>query len=306
VRPWALPILVMAGCAAAPMENPVAPVYGTNAGERTEPPSLAEPPPEALEGLEGSAAPPPPRVRVGSGEGTGAGSGFGSGRGGFGGISATHNQGVARSAEMPAAAGEDPPVTLDGGPMAAVKRALDGLGLANLAFSPPAKMRVQEQRMVELLMSPTKSVEALRGDLVTAEGSEVASGVQVSPRMEAALTGAGFSVQALGPEQQVVNPAGTTRWAWNVTPTTPGKQTLHLVLSARVEVQGSDAPFVVRTFDRYIEVEITLMQRAEALLTAHWQWLWALLVPPALEWWRRWRKRSKEKKSSPSSGDGAA
>jgi hypothetical protein len=177
--------------------------------------------------------------------------------------------------------------------MAVVKRTLDGLGLANLAFSPPAKMRVQEKRMVELLMSPAKTAEALRGDLANTEGSGVASGVKVSPRMEATLTGAGFSIQALGPEQQVVNPVGTTRWAWDVTPTAPGKQSLHLALSARVEVQGSDTPFVVRTFDRHIEVEITPMQRAEAFLAEHWQWLWALVVPPGLEWWRRWRKKKK-------------
>jgi hypothetical protein len=178
-------------------------------------------------------------------------------------------------------------------PMAAVQGLLDGLGLGNLAFSPPERMQMKEKRMVELLLSPEQSAAKLKTQLAEPGAAQAVEGIKVSPRMEAALTGPGFTVEALTPSEQILSPKGTTRWAWSVVPTAPGKQSLHLSLSARIEVEGHDAPFVVRTFDREIRVEVTRLQQVEAFVESNWQWLWALLVPPALEWWRRKRKAAR-------------
>lgn len=180
-------------------------------------------------------------------------------------------------------------------PLAVVDRLLDGLGLANLAFSPPGQMVMEEKRVVELLLSPEQSTEVLKAQLAGADEASVQTAVdiKVSPRMEATLTGPGFSVEALTPPEQVVSRSGVTRWSWSVTPTTPGSQFLHLSLSARIEVEGRDTPFVVRTFDRVIEVEVTAMQQAKALVSEHGQWLWSTVLVPAFFWWRNKRKRAR-------------
>lgn len=72
------------------------------------------------------------------------------------------------------------------------------------------------------------------------------------------------------PDRQAVTSQQTTRWTWKVTPTGHGPQTLHLTLSAHIDVAGRDAPLVVRTFDRDIQVNITILQRVSGFIQKNW------------------------------------
>lgn len=259
-------------------------------------PQLSPPSPDELGGSDDEQA----AGELGHGEGIGTGSGFGRGTGrmGSGGLAraTAARDPVTVDPQLAVGSGAAPgPEPEPEGPMALVERVIGRLGEANIVFSPPVRMRVNEKRVVELLLSMQQSIEKLSRELMDATNAQAASGVKVSPRMEATLTGTGFEIQSLTPTEQVVSPSGTTRWSWELSPTKAGKQLLHLSLSARVEVEGRDAPFVVRTFDRAIEVEITPTQIAKGFVQEHWQWLWALLVPPAFEVWRRWRKKRKRK-----------
>ena len=106
--------------------------------------------------------------------------------------------------------------------------------------------------------------------------------------MEAQLTGSGFAIEAQEPDLQAVTSQKSTRWTWKVTPTGHGPQTLHLTLSAHIDVAGRDAPLVVRTFDRDIQVNITIPQRVSGFLQKNWQWLWAAIVVPIAGYlWKR-------------------
>ena len=98
--------------------------------------------------------------------------------------------------------------------------------------------------------------------------------------MEAQLTGTGFDIKAVTPALQGVTSEQTTRWQWEVTPTERGRQTLYLSLSAHIDVAGNDAPLVLRTFDREIQVNITAGQRVSGFVQGNWQWLWAAIVVP--------------------------
>ena len=152
-------------------------------------------------------------------------------------------------------------------------------------------MRYKQTRLVELLLSPSLSVAQLQAQLEHKAGVESAK-IRISNRMEAQLTGRGFAIEALVPDLQAIPSEQASRWRWNVTPTEHGNQRLHLVLSAHINVAGRDTPLVVRTFDRLIEVEITIRQRLSGFYQKNWQWLWAAgLVPIAGYIWRRWKKR---------------
>jgi hypothetical protein len=112
--------------------------------------------------------------------------------------------------------------------------------------------------------------------------------------MEANLSGQGFAIEALQPDLQAVGSTQPTKWRWNVIPKNPGTHSLHLTLSAHIPLEGQDTPYVIRTFDRNIQVEVTISQRISAFIGANWQWLWAAIVVPVAGYlWRRVKKGEK-------------
>ena len=172
-----------------------------------------------------------------------------------------------------------------------VDQSLRELNWGNIVFNVSETMRYEQPQAVELLLSPSLSVADLQAQLQQKAGAESAQ-VRISNRMEAQLTGRGFAIEALTPDLQAVTSQQATRWKWEVTPTEHGQQTLHLALSARLDVAGRDTPLVVRTFDREILVNITIPQRVSSFLEKNWQWLWAAVaVPIAGYLWKRRRKR---------------
>jgi hypothetical protein len=171
-----------------------------------------------------------------------------------------------------------------------VDQSVRQLDWGNFAFNAPTSMRYAQPQVVELLLSPSLSVADLQAQLQQQVGAESAR-AQISNRMEAQLTGNGFEIEAQMPDLQAVTSQQTTRWTWKVTPTGHGPQTLHLTLSAHIDVAGRDAPLVVRTFDRDIQVNITIPQRVSGFIQKNWQWLWAAIVVPIAGY--LWRRRKK-------------
>jgi hypothetical protein len=124
--------------------------------------------------------------------------------------------------------------------------------------------------------------------------------------MEAKLTGRGFAIEEHMPGQQWVT-SQQTRWTWKVTPTGHGPETLHLTLYAYIDIAGRDAPLVVRTLEREIQVNITIAQRASGFIQKNWQWLWAaILVPIAGYLWKRARKAHRRPKQDKEKLDAGA
>jgi hypothetical protein len=80
-----------------------------------------------------------------------------------------------------------------------------------------------------------------------------------------------------------------TEWQWEVKARESGKQNLHLTLTAIV---GSSKR-AIRTFDEVITVEVTATQRLTNFVQNNWQWLWAVIVAPALPVIWKTRKRAK-------------
>jgi hypothetical protein len=177
-----------------------------------------------------------------------------------------------------------------------VDQSLRELDWGNIAFNAPASMRYARPQAVELLLSPSLSVADLQAQLQQKVGAE-STRVKISNRMEAQLTGSGFAIEAQEPDLQAVTSQQITRWTWKVTPTGHARQALHLTLSAHIDVSGRDAPLVVRTFDREIQVNITIPQRVSGFIQKNWQWLWtAIVVPIAVYLWKRMRKASRRPK----------
>lgn len=179
-----------------------------------------------------------------------------------------------------------------------VEEIVSNLEWGNVAFDTPKKMKFEEPKIIELLLSPTKSVQELQSSLKSHEQTESAR-IQISNRMEADLSGLGFKIEALVPQEQAVYRGKTTQWKWEVTPTKDEDQNLYLTLSAIINVSNQKVPLVIRTFDKTIEVEVSVGQRISTFVTGNWQWLWASILVPLSPFLWKWYQRKWGKKQPP-------
>ena len=181
-----------------------------------------------------------------------------------------------------------------------VEEIVNNLEWGNIAFDTPKKMKFEEPKIIKLLLSPTKSVQELQSSLKSHEQIESAR-IQISNRMQAKLSGLGFKIEVLDPQEQAVSIGKTTQWRWQVTPTKDGDgdQNLFLTLSAIIDVSNQKSSFVIQTFDKIIKVEVSVSQRISTFVAGNWQWLWAsILVPLSPFIWKRYQ-RKKNKKQPP-------
>jgi len=167
-----------------------------------------------------------------------------------------------------------------------------------IAFDTPKKMKFEEPKIIELLLSPTKSAQELQSSLKSHEQTESAR-IQISNRMEADLSGLGFKIEALVPQEQAVYRGKTTQWKWEVTPTKDGDQNLYLTLSAIINVSNQKVPLVIRTFDKTIKVDVSVGQRISTFVAGNWQWLWASILVPLSPFLWKWYQRKWGKKQPP-------
>lgn len=172
-----------------------------------------------------------------------------------------------------------------------VDRTLAHMTLANLAFNVPKTMRLNSSTQIEVLLSAEHTIRQLR-NRITALGEKEGATIHVASRMEARLTGFGFKIEAITPETQAVGRTSVTEWDWDVQATDRGTHLLHLTLSALITVDGNQTSHTMRTFDRTIQIRVTLMDRVSSFAGRNWKWLWsAILIPIAGVLLRR-RKRS--------------
>lgn len=99
------------------------------------------------------------------------------------------------------------------------------------------------------------AVDALPGHGNISEGT-----AQVSKTVEARLSGSGFAIKAMTPEQQTISPLTENTWRWSVTPLTAGNQELTFDIYAIDE--GPAVP--LRTFHNTVTVQVTGINRAIA------------------------------------------
>jgi hypothetical protein len=119
------------------------------------------------------------------------------------------------------------------------------LRAADIAFATPTKLRVGDNGIVDLQLSLTLPVSALRARLAAA-GAPSGGQILASNTMEAALTGIGFKIEDITAAGQAVG-SGATEWKWEIAPTMAGRLTLHLAMTAFVVLNGTRAEYGVRT-----------------------------------------------------------
>ena len=172
-----------------------------------------------------------------------------------------------------------------------IDRILDKLPVGNIAFNAPASIYLDKTASIELILSLSKPIEELK-QMIEAEGEKQGESIKVSNQMEARLTGPYFQIHAVTPESQAIPSNEVTKWQWEVKPVKAGQQKLHLTLISKFTVQGQPTSRTIRTFDKTIEVNVTLSQKVTVFWEKFGQWLWAGIIIPVAGWlWKR-RKAS--------------
>jgi hypothetical protein len=155
---------------------------------------------------------------------------------------------------------------------------------ASIAFNVPTPIRHDSLVEVQLLLSVRKGLLQLSQE-VEGYGLREAAEVRVSRRVRAELTGSGFDIKATSPLEQAIPSDDDVQWKWDIKAITPEpRAVLHLSLSSLASVDGATTPAWHRSFDRWIEIEITAQQRLEQFVEKNWQWLWAAILVPLAGW----------------------
>lgn len=173
----------------------------------------------------------------------------------------------------------------------------DSLQEENLLFNVPPAREGQTAR-VRLVVRKGATVEALdvHFDAMNTQPGHEAAGVRESERakmsrtMSAQLThrskSAAIEIEPQTPGEQVIRRDRPTTWEWKVTPHEPGEHRLDLEMYAIYE-QGRTS---VRTFHEVLSVEADRKGRLVKSFRENWEWVWTLLLVPAVAWIQKRRR----------------
>lgn len=174
-----------------------------------------------------------------------------------------------------------------------IDKALAALEPANIAFNTPTELHLDEPEAVRLLVSREQTIEELQAQ-IDAAGDKESANITVSDVMVANLTGLDFDIERTSDARQPVASTGVTMWGWSVEPTESGTRSLHLTLTALLDVDGKEETYTVKTFDRTWTVVVPWPDRVTGFAGENWQWLWtAIFLPLAAIVWRRLRIRQR-------------
>jgi len=176
--------------------------------------------------------------------------------------------------------GDDPIPVMD------VDRVLERLGSGEVVFDSPQQMEYKKTKEVFVTLYPDEmNVPELSDDQESGEAL-------VSNRMEAVITGEGFSIIATSPSVQAISSIRETMWSWQITPVEPGNLILNISLNAILEIEGTDTPFVVETFSRELKVRVPIGVKVTTFLGDNWKWLWtAIFIPIGGYAIKKWRSK---------------
>lgn len=162
-----------------------------------------------------------------------------------------------------------------------VDRILETMGIGNIAFNVPRTMVEQQDYEINLLVSPSRSMQELQEELRRhVEDHENLEGarIKLTERMEARLTGPNFEITRRGTAIQAVGEAEPTKWQWDVLPKKAGWQELHLTLSAHLVVNDIVTPRTIDTFEKVIKVQVDWDSWIKRLIYDQWTWAWSIIL----------------------------
>jgi len=147
-----------------------------------------------------------------------------------------------------------------------VDHILASMVLGNISFNvPDSIMDLNESFTIQLLLDLSKPARDLE-KRIKESGIIESHQIKIWETMQARLTGSGFQITTITPEEQPISTKETTEWKWDIKAIEHGRQRLHLTLSAIIKFQGETRSRSIRTFDRVIFVKVSLGKRISSFI----------------------------------------
>lgn len=205
---------------------------------------------------------------------------------------------------------------------ATIDNQFNNLLKSSIAFNRPEKMNLDETAIIEFILNPSLSESDLatqiiqRNEIATStavpmtlispNGQEVTietSQIEITPRLKVELLSQNpdaFIVTDFNDSaEQAISSTETTAWRWSVIAKKEGNHTLELVVYQLVKYDEKELWHEVETYKAKILVEVTSLQKIQAL---NWEWiigiaLTLLLVPAFWRWYDNKYKKPVEENS---------
>jgi hypothetical protein len=140
--------------------------------------------------------------------------------------------------------------------------------LSNIAFNTPEKIPYGEPSYIQFVLDPSLTKEEIVKK-IKEKGPVATARIKITREMEVTLTGESFDITPISEQRQMIVMDETTEWKWSIVPKRPGKNRVHLVVNAIIRVDGVEMKRS-KSFDRYIEIEVTGIQRTVIFLEDNW------------------------------------
>ena len=140
--------------------------------------------------------------------------------------------------------------------------------LSNIAFNTPEKIPYGEPSYIQFVMDPSLTKEEIVKK-IREKGPVATARIKITREMEVTLTGENFDITPISEQKQMIALDETTEWKWSIVPNRPGKNRVHLVVNAIIRVDGVEMKRS-KSFDRYIEIEVTGIQRTVIFFEDNW------------------------------------
>jgi hypothetical protein len=164
-------------------------------------------------------------------------------------------------------------------PIHLVNEELDRLTTGVIFYNPPKDMTVAQQERIDVRISSNTlftSTEGFKGS-----GAVQTETLPVATFMKVNLRGECFDITALSSEEQVIPADSHADWAWDVTPTEKGLQTLSLVVTARIKLPGySDEQKDLQVIERDINVRVNPAYALRTFFDKNRDWVYPVVVIP--------------------------
>ena len=165
-----------------------------------------------------------------------------------------------------------------------VDRVVKNFKMANIAFNTPKTMEKRKVELLHLIISRSETIDIIKKQ-VQGTGKKEGESIKVSANIKAHFTGENFKISPITPETQAVTSFEQTHWKWEVLPVKSGKQLLHLSISALIEVDGIKSSKAIKTYDKFIDVEVDFANELEKFLIQNWKWIFGTFFIPLFGWY---------------------
>ena len=146
-----------------------------------------------------------------------------------------------------------------------------------ILYNPPEVMKVGIKERVEVRITEKECEDFVKG--LVGKGLPHIENIKISTFMKVELTGDdNFKITSFSSPEQLIAKDTHTQWNWDVLPLHKGKHALHLRVTIRIKVDGSEEKRDYPVIDKDIEVKVNVPYSVKSFIKKHYKWIIGSLI----------------------------